>query len=328
MTIHFKILTLLVVLLVASCTSSKKTQQEQSVIPEKPSWVLQRPVSSQYYIGIGMALKRNSPAEYPNVAKRNAISDLASEIKVSVSGNSVLSQFENNDEFRETFTNNTKVKIQEDLEEFEVVGAWESNDEFWVYYRLSKAKYREIKQRKINSAIASAKSFITNAEGLKAKNLYNEALSNYFKAFLEIEKYLDEDLRTDMDGQEVFFAAELLRRIEALLAEIEVRPLYPKAKTVLSTIWGEHLSPNVLSFRVQNKSSQALQGLEFAFTSNRSRLNPITTISNENGVLGTSLKLNQGLARREVTAQLVLNDFSDKVLQAYIRKLSIPSAIY
>ncbi len=289
---------------------------------------MQRPSSSTYYIGIGMAMKRNSPAQYPNIAKKNAISDLASEIKVRVSGNSVLKQYENNDEFRETFTNNTKVSVQEDLEEFEQVDAWENESEFWVYYRLSKQKYREIKERKINAAIESGKSFVAKAESLKSAGKYQEAIKNYFKAFLEVQKYLDEDLRTNMDGKEVYFAAELLSRVEASLADIQLEAIYPHGKSSYTAVWGQQISPGELRFKVSVNGSSAGEGIRLGFSSDRARTMPEEASTNQNGIAGTSLKVSKGLKRREVLAKVILDDLGNRVLKAYIRKLNIPSTRY
>ena len=54
---------------------------------DMPDWVRQRPVSSLYYIGIGRADKTDK--DYMQLAKQNALKDLASELKVQVSSNSL-----------------------------------------------------------------------------------------------------------------------------------------------------------------------------------------------------------------------------------------------
>jgi len=324
MTIASRLFIGLIALLSFACSSSKKTVEHQPPTVQKPEWVLQRPISSTHYIGIGMALKKYCPAEYPNVAKKNAISDLASEIKVSVSGNSVLKQYEDNDQFRETFSNNTKVQVKEDLEEFEQVGAWESNEEFWIYYRLSKSKYREIKQRKIDAAIDEAKLHMAIAEEMKKSFQNGAAFQNYFKAFLSIERYLDEDLRTQLDGKEVYFASELLNRLESSLSELEVEAVYPSTGK-FECPWGTNVGPEILKFKV-TANGKAIKGLKMEFFTSRARTQPQSATSNENGYFSTSLDVKKGLPRREVLAQLKLDDNGDKILKAYISKLNLPSA--
>ena len=54
-----------------------------TLLAQEPSWVKQRPASPQYFIGIGSSDKTSSG--YRNLAKADALNDLASEISVSVS---------------------------------------------------------------------------------------------------------------------------------------------------------------------------------------------------------------------------------------------------
>ncbi|MFQ5825538.1 MAG: LPP20 family lipoprotein, partial [bacterium] len=53
---------------------------------KKPAWVKKRPVSAQYYLGIGVSQKKGVNRDYIQSAKNNALNDLASEITVTISG--------------------------------------------------------------------------------------------------------------------------------------------------------------------------------------------------------------------------------------------------
>ena len=326
----FKASGLILLIGLMACKSTKEPQSKTPVAStdSKPSWVTQRPVSSSYYIGIGMAMKKFSPAEYPNIAKKNALSDLSSEIKVSVAGNSVLQQFEDNDEFRETFSNNTRLMIKQDLEDFEMAGAWESNEEFWVYYRLSKATYKEIKARRIKTAIEKAKVYVEKGDEKARTGESISALESYFQAFLEIERFLEEDLSTELDGRKVFFGTALQERIEKGLRNINIKAMYQGDVSALNTYWGQSIGANEIAFSLSNSKGKALTGVELKFESSRFRPNPTKASTNQQGQAGTSIKLSKGISRVEVTAQPVLNDFSDKVLRAFIKKLRVPQAVF
>jgi hypothetical protein len=54
-----------------------------------PNWVTKRPVNSFKFIGVGFADKLSN-ANYQSEAKKNALFDLSSEIKVDISTNSIL----------------------------------------------------------------------------------------------------------------------------------------------------------------------------------------------------------------------------------------------
>ena len=53
-------------------------------MPEKPEWVKEHPVSSNYYIGVGSISKNGQSLNYREQAKKNALNDLASEISVTI----------------------------------------------------------------------------------------------------------------------------------------------------------------------------------------------------------------------------------------------------
>ena len=131
----------LFLLILAACSS--KLQQP---VETKPSWLSGKPSSSDYYVGIGYGSKTVN-TNYIQVAKKSALEDLVSEIKVTVSSSSVLSTFEDNKNFREAYEQIIQTTAADEIEEFEVVDSWEDGTGYWVYYRLSKERYRQIKEQ-------------------------------------------------------------------------------------------------------------------------------------------------------------------------------------
>ncbi|MGB6035011.1 MAG: LPP20 family lipoprotein, partial [Cryomorphaceae bacterium] len=72
----------LFVALLSSCSSQKSVSTSES-FPPSPTWVQSRPITNSYYVGIGVAQKTQG-TDFRSAAKENALSDLASEIKVNV----------------------------------------------------------------------------------------------------------------------------------------------------------------------------------------------------------------------------------------------------
>ena len=83
----------LVTAIMLGCGGSKKVAQA----PITPSWVQGRPTQAGYYIGIGSA--RKTTPDYQQAAKQSALADLASDISVSISSQSVLNAFESQTTF-------------------------------------------------------------------------------------------------------------------------------------------------------------------------------------------------------------------------------------
>ena len=75
----------------------------------KPKWITNRPIDNNYYIGIGKSSKLESNDDYIQIAKNNALADIISEISVKISSNSILSQFEDNSGYKETYEAQIKI---------------------------------------------------------------------------------------------------------------------------------------------------------------------------------------------------------------------------
>ncbi|MBL7934493.1 MAG: LPP20 family lipoprotein, partial [Bacteroidia bacterium] len=102
-----------------------------------PGWVTKRPVNSSKFIGIGVADK-TSGNNYQGEAKKNALFDLSSEIKVDISSNSILYTVQNNNQFNENFNSLIKLSNTDNIEGYKLVDAYENEKQYWLYYELDK----------------------------------------------------------------------------------------------------------------------------------------------------------------------------------------------
>jgi len=214
----FKVVLIVSLFFVSSCSASSVSSGNQ----KKPDWVKDRPVSNEYYIGIGMA--KTYKNNYTKVAKNNALTDMISEISVEISSKSVLSQFEDESGFREEFESITKSKMKDELENHELVDTWKGKDNYWVYYRLSKEKYHRRKQEKLEKAKDLAKDFYEKArEAEKAYNVPN-ALNYYVKAFEAVKPHLDEDISVFTFDGRINLGNSIYQNVQEIFSSIEFRP--------------------------------------------------------------------------------------------------------
>src|SRR6185503_8371934 len=99
-------------LLLIAC--SPKVQQP---VDTKPAWLSAKPSQPGYYTGIGHSTKAGNN-NYIQEAKKSALEDLVSEIKVNVSSSSVLSTFEDNTDFRQKYEQIIQTTAADEIEEF------------------------------------------------------------------------------------------------------------------------------------------------------------------------------------------------------------------
>jgi hypothetical protein len=213
-----RLFTLLIIL--AACSPKIQPPDPEAL---KPSWLKTEPYQDGYYTGIGHSLKLGN-SNYIQAAKKSALDDLISDIKVTVSSTSILSQLEADRKFfTEQYEQIIKTTAADEIEEFEMVDAWEDATNYWVYYRLSISRYRQIKEEQKRNATLLATDYLQKARDAERAGERLQAVSFYFQAFRSIEKYLGEAIRVNVDDKEVLLVNEIYASIQLTLDKINLK---------------------------------------------------------------------------------------------------------
>lgn len=209
----------IMLLCLASCSPKVQSPDPESL---KPSWLKTTPFQEGYYTGIGHSNK-NGFNNYVQAAKKSALDDLVSEIKVNVSSTSILNQIEVDQKLSEQYEQIIKTTAADEIEEFELVDAWEDAANYWVYYRLSIARYKQIKeQQKRNATILSTDYLLKGREAGKNGDRL-QAVSFYFQALRSIEKYLGEAIPVTIENRQVLLGNEIYASLQNTLNKINVQ---------------------------------------------------------------------------------------------------------
>ena len=219
------IILLSVLSLLFSCKPSKKIvtdKSEISIEQNMPDWVKNHPVSSDYYIGIGIGNKNSQNLEYREQAKKNALNDLASEISVTIKSNSFLFTMESNDSFNEEFKSTIKTEISKDLEGYELVDSWEDESIYKVYYRLSKSEYHQKQKEKKERTLRLCYDLYLKAITAEEKSDFSLAMNLNARALLSIKKYWNEINEYNVGNKVIFLENEISANIERILSQIKL----------------------------------------------------------------------------------------------------------
>lgn len=214
---------ILIFLVVGGCSPSiTNTSLKTDLQNVKPEWLSAKPVDPIYYIGIGHSVK-DGTNNYIQSAKKSALEDLVSEIKVNISSTSALSTIDANKEFHEKYEQIIQTTAADEIEEFEQVDAWEDNLNYWVYYRLSKERYRQIKEEQKRNAVTLGLDFFTKAKQAERNNEPVLALGFYYQGFRAVEKYLGEPISLDFEGKQILLTNEIVSNMQLLLDKMEIQ---------------------------------------------------------------------------------------------------------
>lgn len=211
------------ILLLISCSSERELAKLRA---KRPEWAKRKPVSDGYYTGVGSARKTINVDQYKQTAKKNALQNLAEEISINISGRSVLRQLEVDYDYTESFTSHIITSTDKELQGYELVDSYEDEQRYFIYYRLSKRRYQEIKQEKINQAIQKSKDKYLQAQSDYSRGAIKNAIIGEIMALDILRPYMHETLETRIDGKNVLLANEIASDLQNKINSITITPRY------------------------------------------------------------------------------------------------------
>jgi hypothetical protein len=158
------------------------------------------------------------------IAKNNALSDIISEISVSISSNSILHQLEDNSGYKEKYEAFIQTSVKDDIKNYEIVDSWSNKEEYWVYYRLSKAEYAKLKREKLERVKRIAKDFYEKGKDYEKEYDINNALIYYIKSFDAIKNNLGDDLSTFTFDGRIFIDNAIFQSIQDIFSRLKFVP--------------------------------------------------------------------------------------------------------
>ena len=280
---------------------SCKAKQLAAPVPvveqiKAPNWVSSRPNNGLKYIGVGFS-EKGKGSNYQMEAKKNALYDLASEIKVDISSNSVLYTVQNNNNFNENFNSLIKLSNSANIEGYTLIDSYENEKQYWVYYQLDKQEYADLKAKKKQLIITKAANLITASFYDEKNKDFSSSLKKRIQAFGLLTPYLSEEINFDAEQTNgVKNVFDLTNLIQTQLQSITV--VAQKNTPVLKPY---QLTYSPLLYSLELKSKTPLQNFPLLVSSDEDEINVNEkTATNNTGELQIKVNsvgpLNQSVA--------------------------------
>lgn len=312
---------------ITSCGGTKKVQGPPPL--PKPEWVTNRQASSLYYYGVGAARKSSDISQYQQAARQNALADMANEISISISSNSVINAFESNLNFREDYTSSIRAQTQQDLEGYEMLDSWEDENNYWVYYRLSKSKYQELKEKRKSDAVTRSLDFFTSALNARDAGATRLAIVQFLKALEPIKPYFTEPLPVDLNGNQVYLGNEIFKELSTTIAAIEIKPL----NLALSVKNGKSVESSLLKFEARHKETGIIAELPLVVTYSEKPIRNNKQRTTSSGLASFDIdRVSSSKAFETFTATVDLDDMlteagSDPLTRKLVTRFNLPQGV-
>ena len=314
------IISLLIFTFMLSCGSKKV------VVDNSPTWVKIRPLSEVDYVGIGKSSKIKSPYKYLQLAKNNALGDISSEISVNISSSSVLSSVETQQGFVDTYSSLIKSKAQNSLEGYELVSAYETETDYWCYYKLNKEKYNTLRKKKRQSAISKSLDFYERSSKARNQGDLKPSILLNIRAIEAVKDYWSEEIKVTLNGKDVFWGNELITNQNKLIGDLSVKPVLDR----IIGVRAKPISDDLLSFTLSNKNGVKQEGIPVLFIYSDGRISKNKSISDNLGRVSYNFKKfkskkNNVVFKCEIDlSELIDEATSDYMLHKLLDKIIVP----
>jgi hypothetical protein len=217
-----------------SCGGGKQATASKKVVYDPaPEWVSQRPHDAAYYIGVGSSNKKAQPLDFQTIAKKNALNDLATEISVRVQGETTMNTQEYNKAFSEDFMASIKTSTDAKIDDYEVAGLWENENEYWVFYRLNKGQYQSRIREKKRQALSSANDFLEKGRLAAQEGNINGAFDLFMHGLFAMKDYWSEPNEFETTSGKIFLDNELMSSMRSLFSDLKIE--VPQDKIILDS---------------------------------------------------------------------------------------------
>ncbi len=288
-----------------------------------PRWVNELPNGSNAYNGRAVVTKDDysSREEYMKAAEVQALRNISSAISVVIEGATQNSYLATNDSQTSTYQEEIRSFTKAKLEGYEFVEEWENRKEYWVYYKLDKAIWRSVEQRRLREAEARAESFISNADTFLSNGKVVSAIRSYSQAFGEILPILYLDPKTSKNGSTIPLVAHIDERMVSLLNQLQLevnRPFYSGTYSSYNEL------PSEIQFHVNRTPVNSFPVIlnNEQFFSNSEGTVPVSSqlISYEQGMTEYLLPISTDIDA------LIPADLESEVVKQWLYQLNWPSA--
>lgn len=219
---------ILVALLVSSACS----------VNRMPDWVNTRPQTPDYYYSI-VSVSRALPG-YKETARERAFQDIAMQIVVQVRAQMESSESEVGGVASSVYLSRIQSSTTASLNDVELYASYQNSREYHAWYRLNKAAYRALREKRRNMALQQAVDLLSRYDRTGAD--LRSGITYLLQGLELLDEFIDLPLIAPYEGKNTQIYQELLSRLQALPAllnlEIEPRELeavaWQKTNTILS----------------------------------------------------------------------------------------------
>lgn len=308
----------------ANAQPHKKKMKKYNAMPE---WVMAKPQGGDYYIGISSAVKQGkTPDAYMAAARQNALADLAAAISTKIETSSTLYTLETTQQFGYNFSDDIRATSTVDLEGYELMGTWEDDENYWIYYRLSRSTYATRRAEKKRTAIAAAREKMLEGDRMLAAGIAYNAFTLYCNGLALLKPYLGESTTCSLpDGTET----DLGNKLYAKLTDFVNNAVFVTPENGIIVKRGAEIEKGTMTFKLTDKNNKALSNVPIYIELTANGLTNPNVRTGQDGQFTCPVKKIKSLEKSEkiylkIDVPALMRSTSDNMVRAIVKSIVAP----
>ncbi len=204
----------------------------------------QNPTDNLYYNAV-VRINKKAP-NYVDLARDNALKDISMQISVVIDSKVALTEGEINGVPSAEIINQIRTSSRNKLANVQLAGSYQTDKDYWAYYRLSKSEYHHWRQEQRNLAMQQAIPLLQEFDA--ATSDIASGITALLKAMELTIDFADMDLTTSYKGQNINLYNELLARLNRMPESIELH-YSVKELTLVAKQRNRHIVPVSVAYR-------------------------------------------------------------------------------
>ncbi len=269
----------------------------------QPEWLTKRPIDKDFFTGINYSLLNES--NYIEKAKIRALNELSAEITINLSSITELNLSEINTEVSQSFSENIKSTVSQNITGYQIIDTWQDKEKYWVFIKLSKKEYYEAQLSKAKNALVIADNLFQNSEKALLNNKFGQSLNLLIDGAFQLEPFLIENLESTTKISIVNSFNNSIQRIKDLLSTIVITTNLENYNTINAQINKDFQIKCAYS---KNKFLIPISSINLTFISTTGAITFLNQISslNEDGIAFNKITT-ANFAKNKATAIVKIN---------------------
>lgn len=201
---------------------NQQTRQPVKKLDNTPEWTRKTPINSEYFTTVIRVSKSIFPTDYLEVARKEALVKLNSEVVLKVHPQSLMHKISSSNSQITNFQHIYTLK-EEDFSGIHLAKNFENENEYWGLYQIKKIDHQNNQKEQHTMALQEAKDWFIKAKNAEKRGYVFLALNYYLESLWKLERFIHLPNKVTYQNNEILIDVECIDNFQALINQVSIQ---------------------------------------------------------------------------------------------------------